>query len=68
MTLAEFLSKKGLSHSAFAEKIGVSQAAINRYAKGRRMPRPAILARIRKETDGIVTANDFMSVAPEKAA
>jgi transcriptional regulator with XRE-family HTH domain len=68
MTLADFLSKNGLSHSAFAEKIGVSQAAVNRYAKGRRIPRPAVLARIRKETSGIVTADDFMLTVPEKAA
>lgn len=61
MTLAEFLSANGLSHSAFAEKVGVSQVAITRYARGQRTPRPPVLARIREETRGAVTADDFMA-------
>ena len=68
MTLTEFLSANGLSHSAFAEKIGVSQVAITRYTRGDRTPRPSVLARIRKETRGAVTADDFMAeIAPGAA-
>lgn len=66
MTLAEFLSSNGLSHSAFAERVGVSQVAVTRYALGHRVPRPEVLARIREATRGAVTANDFMPAPPSQ--
>jgi predicted transcriptional regulator len=59
MTLREYLSKNGLTESAFAEMVKVSQAAVNRYCNGR-MPQHKVLKVIVKKTEGKVTANDFM--------
>jgi len=60
MKLMEYLSQEGLTTDAFAEKIGVSQGAVSRYATGQRFPVRAILRRIANATDGAVTANDFV--------
>jgi predicted transcriptional regulator len=62
MTLAEYLAEHGLTHSAFAERIGTTQTAVTRYASGRRVPRPRQMRRIIIETGGAVSANDFYGV------
>lgn len=67
MTLASYLAQSGTSHADFAKLIGVSQAAITRYARGDRIPRPAQMQKIAEVTRGKVTANDFM-VRTEGAA
>lgn len=59
MKLAEYLALKEITHAAFAEKIGTTQATVSRYASGARLPRPAVLDRIKRVTGGAVTANDF---------
>lgn len=61
MKLAAYLEKNGLTQAAFAEAIGVSVFAVGKYVRAERVPRPQILARIRAQTDGEVTANDFFS-------
>lgn len=60
MKLETYLRQNGVSHAAFAEQIGTSQAAVSRYASGARIPRPAQMARIASATGGAVSANDFM--------
>lgn len=60
MTLDDWLIRTCTKEEAFAALIGVSQASVNRYRHGLRVPRPAVLARIGKATAGAVTANDFM--------
>jgi predicted transcriptional regulator len=60
MTLKEYLSEQGLTESAFAELLGISQAAVNRYCNGIRTPQRMKLRAIVKATKGKVTANDFM--------
>jgi transcriptional regulator with XRE-family HTH domain len=64
MTLREYLEAMKISESKFADRIGVSQAAINRYCNGR-APRGEIMKRIMAETEGKVTANDWYVAAAE---
>lgn len=62
MKLAHYLATEKISHAAFADQIGVSQAAVTRYARGLRFPRRSVLARIETETNGAVTFSDFLEV------
>lgn len=62
MTLDDWLTRTGTKEEAFAAQIGVSQATVNRYRRGRRVPRPIPMARIATATGGQVTPNDFHGV------
>ena len=57
--IADQARTRGISEAAFGQTIAVSQAAVNRYVRGERIPTPRIMARIVEATDGQVTANDF---------
>jgi predicted transcriptional regulator len=59
MTLSEYLKSKESTQEAFASLIGVSQAAVDRYVKIKRIPRPEIMQRIVSATGGAVQPNDF---------
>jgi transcriptional regulator with XRE-family HTH domain len=62
MTLEEYLhdtKPKKLSHAAFGEKVGVTQATINRYVRGDRFPSPDMIRKIQDVTGGAVTVNDW---------
>lgn len=61
--LSAYLRAEGLTEIDFGQRIGVTQAAVNRYRLGHRIPRPAVLRRIAEATGGIVTANDFYTGA-----
>ena len=65
MRLDDWLAAKKLSHEAFADRLECDRASVTRYANGQRMPRPAMLARIERETDGAVTANDFVGAVAQ---
>ncbi len=60
MKLAQFIKDTNLTHAEFARRIGVSQVAVTRYVRGERVPRPAEMRSIVRETDGQVTPNDFL--------
>ncbi len=60
MNLSEYLSDHGLSPAKFAERIGVTDESIRRYAHGQRYPRPEIMRRIVATTDGAVGPEDFL--------
>lgn len=62
MTLRQYLNEQQLSERAFAEKIGVKQATVNRYCAGR-VPQPEVMRKITEITSGQVTANDFFAEA-----
>lgn len=68
MQLDEWLERKkvetGLTRQDFAEKIGVTPQAITGYCDGSFQPRKAVMRRIREETLGAVTANDFFYAEP----
>lgn len=60
MTLKEWMKDKGLTEQGMANIVGVSQTAIHRYCTGR-VPRPALVLRIKKLTRGQVTERDWYS-------
>jgi predicted transcriptional regulator len=60
MKLSQYLSQAGLTHAQFAQKIGATQAAVSRYASGKRKPHLAKLLQIEKATGGKVRPRDFM--------
>ena len=67
--LKAYLAKHGISQSAFARRIGVSNATtVRRYLKGEHMPEPNIMRRIEKETDGAVIPSDFYRDAEDDEA
>lgn len=61
MKLGEWLQLNGRSRADFARVIGVEVESVTRYVNGDRVPRPLIMGKIKTETDGMVTADDFMS-------
>ncbi|MCX5571458.1 hypothetical protein [Kaistia nematophila] len=63
MKLADYLAAEKISHAAFADLIGVSQAAVTRYARGARFPHRVVLAKIKAATNGAVTFTDFLDMA-----
>lgn len=66
MTLHEYLqqaypgAKPFEADRLFAEKINTSRQNISRLRAFERWPRPAMVALIRKGTDGLVTADDHL--------
>jgi 3,4-dihydroxy 2-butanone 4-phosphate synthase / GTP cyclohydrolase II len=65
MKLSDWLARKGVKHSDFARRIGVSPGAVTQICKGEgawvsRETAEHILA----ETQGAVTPNDFLDLAP----
>lgn len=68
MTLDDFLKNEPtkMSHAAFAEKIGATQATVSRYANGDRFPSPEMITKIVKVTKGKVTAADLVAVCKAK--
>ena len=69
MKLCQYLSKHGLSLTAFSNAIDVTPESVRRYAAGERMPAPEIMRRIYDQTSGEVTANDFFGTpAPPRCA
>ncbi len=68
MKLADYLSTHRITHAEFAATIGATQAAVSRYANGKRMPRQPLLRKIMQATQGRVTANDFMAIPSTEVA
>ncbi len=62
MRIEEYLRENGLTIAAFAERIGVSEAAMGRYIAGKRTPRRDIMARIMAETGGQVRHEDILAM------
>jgi hypothetical protein len=52
-------TQTGMTRQAFADKLGVTIGALVGYCNGTFVPRREIMRRIREETLGAVTANDF---------
>lgn len=62
MQLDDWLKAENLTEAAFAERIGVRQATVNRYRKGERYPDRRVMRRIMRETAGKVTPEDFLTL------
>jgi transcriptional regulator with XRE-family HTH domain len=62
MTLDEYFKAQDpkVSYAEFADRIGVTQAAISRYVDGKRFPSPELIRKIHEATDRSVTANDLL--------
>lgn len=61
MQLAAYLEVNRLSASEFARISGVGpRQVVHNYLKGLRFPTPENLLRIRRATNGAVTADDFV--------
>jgi transcriptional regulator with XRE-family HTH domain len=59
MDLQTYISLKGMSQEQFAQRIGVKQKSVSRYAAGERVPHPKIMSDIYSATGGAVEPNDF---------
>lgn len=59
MTLAEYLDTTGTTATALAEAIGKTQAAVSRYANGKRFPDKETILRIEAATGKRVSAIDW---------
>ncbi len=68
MNLNIFLKEQGISNAEFAEQIGVSEASVSRYAKGKRIPEQDIMPKIAAVTNNAVTANDFYGITEATAS
>ena len=62
MKLDAYLRASGLSLSAFAQQVGLSEAAISRYLSGKRTPRADAIRRIVRATRGRVQPEDLLPV------
>ena len=60
MKLGEYLKQVGTTRDAFAEAIGVDVVSLGRYITGARRPAWGVLRKIRDQTGGRVSADDFM--------
>lgn len=63
--LRRWRHKKQLSLEALGAQLGVNRSTLSYYETGNRIPRPPIMERIRRVTEGEVTASDFY---PREAA
>lgn len=59
MNLKEYLKANEITSETFAKSLGFSHGGVLKWITGERFPRPRVLAKIEKETNGQVTANDF---------
>lgn len=67
MTLHDYLVLTKTTEAAFAAAVGVTQPHIWRLRSGKNWPSRRLMARIREETNGAVTPDDFLP-ATERAA
>lgn len=67
MQLDDWLKAENLTEAAFAVRIEVSQAAVNRYRKGQRYPDRRVMRRIMRETLGSVSSEDFLNLIVDDA-
>jgi transcriptional regulator with XRE-family HTH domain len=58
--LDSYLEANGLTASAFAARLGVSEATISRLRKGKQSPSWDLIQRIAAETSGQIEPNDFL--------
>lgn len=59
MDIREYLQESGLTLAEFAARVGVSAAAMGRYAAGKRTPRPETLRRMVTASEGRIQPNDL---------
>jgi transcriptional regulator with XRE-family HTH domain len=65
MRLAAWLEREKLSPAAFAARVGVHRSTVGRWLDGAARPDWDQLTKIKEDTGGEVTPNDFMPDAEE---
>lgn len=60
MKLEQYLARKKLNQSQFADLIGSHKSTVSRLVRGLTWPDKETLRRIRQVTGGAVSANDFL--------
>ena len=69
MTLADYMTAKGITDADFAVLIGVNRSTVSRLRRLNQRPSFETLAAITSATRGKVTANDFWrDRTPQQAA
>lgn len=68
MKLSAYLRSVDKTPAQFAEIIGCSRQAVERYCNGERIPRPVIMARIISATGNRVGPTDFYASPLARAA
>ena len=63
MDLAVYLTAKGVTQASFADRIGVSQATLSRYARRTATPTVTVAERIKAASGGEVTYEDWLPMA-----
>jgi len=63
--LSEYLSKTGLTQTAFAKDVGVSDAYLSQILTGARRPSFDLMEKIEDVTGGQVSINAWRTEAPE---
>ena len=61
MTLHDYLVLTKTTEVAFAKAVGISQPHVWRLRRGKHWPSRDLMGRIFKETNGAVTADDFLT-------
>ena len=62
MILSEWLKDRKVTRRDFAARIGVTPIMVTYYCSGKTWPDRDTMKKITAETDGIVTANDFVEL------
>lgn len=60
MHLAKFIQDNSLTQRRLARALGVTEAAISLWARGKRTPNYRNIRKIRALTEGQVSADDFL--------
>jgi hypothetical protein len=68
MKLADWLTEKDVKRNEFARRLRVSPQLITGYCDGSIWPGKERMRQIMRETDGAVTADDFVSDVEQVAA
>jgi transcriptional regulator with XRE-family HTH domain len=60
MKLQDWMHINGLKDGNVAKRLGVSRATVSRLRRAKQLPKWDLVSKIRDETGGQVTADDFM--------
>lgn len=62
MQLRQYIDQNNLTIAKFSEMIDCDVSTVHRYLQGKRTPATRMLTRIHEQTNGLVTANDFVGM------
>mgnify|MGYP003153941053 CR=1 FL=1 len=66
--LHDFLQAQGLTQTALAKRLGVTSQCVNRWCRGRSIPRPQHAISIMEMSDGEIPLAHWARLARERAA